>query len=60
MFAVVVVVEAVEVGVQIGGGVGPVERSRGGVVVMLEGQDAFGEGVQVGEVARRDRLALQD
>jgi len=57
---VVVVVESVEEGVEIVAGVGPVERVGLGVVSVLEREDAFGEGVQVGEVAWVDGLALQD
>ena len=38
----------------------PLERRSGEVVAVLEAEDAFGEVVQVAEVAGLDRFALQD
>ena len=43
----VVEVEAVEEGVEVVSGVGPVERCRGGVVAVLKADDAFGELAEV-------------
>ena len=45
---------------KVGAGEGPVEGGRGPVVAVLEGQDAVGEGVEIGEVDRADGFALQD
>ncbi|CAN5605506.1 amino acid permease [soil metagenome] len=53
------VVEAVEEGVEVGSGVGPVEGYCGGVVAVLEAEDAFGELVEVGEVVGVDGFSLQ-
>ena len=53
-------VEAVEVGVEVVSGVGPVERCRGRVVAFLEADDPFGELVQIGEVGGGDGFPLQD
>ena len=52
--------ESGEVVVEIVPGVLPVERGRGGVVAVLEGQDPGGEVVQVGEVSGGDGLSLED
>ena len=41
-------------------GEGPVEWCRGLVVAVLEGEDALGEGVEIGEVDWADGLAVQD
>ena len=57
---VVVAAEPGEVVVEVGAGVAPVERFRGGVVAVLEGQDACGEVIEAGEVAVGDGFALQD
>ena len=46
--------------VELGAGEGPVERFGDLAVVLLEGGDAGGERVEVGEVVGRQRLALQD
>jgi hypothetical protein len=55
----VVEVEAVEEGVEVVSGVGPVERCRGRVVAVLKADDAFGEFVEVGEVVGADGFSLQ-
>jgi len=57
---VVVLVEAAEEGVEVVTAVAPVERARGGVVAVLEGQDPCGEVGEVREVGGVDGFALQD
>ena len=52
--------EAGQERVELGAGEGPLERLGDLAVVLLEGGDAGGERVEVGEVVGRQRLALQD
>jgi len=52
-------VEAVEEGVEVVSGVGPVEWCRGRVVAVLKADDAFGELVEVGEVVGVYSFSLQ-
>ena len=52
--------DAVEETVEVGAGERPVERCRGGVVAILEGEDPFGEGVEIGQVVGGQHLALED
>jgi hypothetical protein len=56
----VVEVEAAKEGVEVVSGEGPVEWCRGGVVAVLEAEDALGELVEVGEVVGVDGFSLQD
>src|SRR4051812_44758791 len=51
---------AVEEPVEVGAGEAPVERCRGGVVAILEGEDPLGEGVEIGQVVGGQHLALED
>ena len=51
--------EAVEEGVEVVSGVGPVEWFRGCVVAVLKADDAFGELVAVGEVVGVHGFSLQ-
>jgi hypothetical protein len=50
--------EASEVGVEVGLGVPPVERARGGVVAVLETEQSVLERSEVSEVARLDDFAF--
>jgi hypothetical protein len=59
-FLLVVAAEPGEELVEVVAGVGPVEGCSGGVVAILECQDSGGEVVEIGEVGRADRFALQD
>jgi hypothetical protein len=52
-------VEAVEEGVEVVSGVGPVERCRGRAVAVLNSDDAFGELAEVGEVVGAYSFSLQ-
>lgn len=49
--------DAAEEGVEVGAGVGPVERFLRWRLPVLESQDAFGKMVEVAKVAGLDRLA---
>jgi hypothetical protein len=46
--------------IEVGAGEHPVKRRGRGVVVLLEGEDLDGEGIQAGEVVRGEQLALED
>ena len=55
----VVEVEALEEGIEVVSGVGPIERCCGRVVAVLEADDAFGELVEVGEIVGVYGFSLQ-
>jgi hypothetical protein len=55
-----VVLDAGEQVVEVGAGELPVERRAGGLPVVLEGDDAVGDGVEVVEVVGGQDLALDD